>query len=258
MRTIIVLTIAASIALTLNSQKVCGQADSLTHIPPVLMPYYKNVIKFNPTPMLMWGEEQNLTFSYERLLKNNQSFAIQAGFLTLFNFLNDTIAETVITDEKRWGVNLACDYRLYLWKRNSRPAPDGLYLGGYLSYYGLRYNNIFNILDQADGSPGTMMLNMNFVNLGFELGYQFIFRKRFSLDLLLFGPSLSCIFGKLEANGQLSQGQIDKLDDEMVEKVLERFPSLDFLLDEGSLNLSGGQTSFHSFFRYCIQIGYHF
>ena len=48
--------------------------------PPYLEPYHKNVIKFNPTPMVVM-DVYNITFSYERMLKNNHSVALQAGYI---------------------------------------------------------------------------------------------------------------------------------------------------------------------------------
>ena len=47
----------------------------------ILEPIHRNVIKFNPTPMLLFSKITNITFSYERLIRDNQSFALQVGYL---------------------------------------------------------------------------------------------------------------------------------------------------------------------------------
>ncbi len=41
--------------------------------PDILTPYHLSVIKFNPTPMMLFNELRNVTFSYERLIKKNKS-----------------------------------------------------------------------------------------------------------------------------------------------------------------------------------------
>ena len=50
----------------------------------------KNVIKINPTPMLLW-DVRNITLSYERLIKPNHSLSIKVGYLVFPRLLSDTI-----------------------------------------------------------------------------------------------------------------------------------------------------------------------
>lgn len=226
--------------------------------PVYLAPYHRNIIKFNPTPMVLF-DVRNLTFSYERLLKNNQSFVIQAGYLVFPFLTDDTVAGLItITDRSRKGINLSFDYRYYVLARNTRPAPDGLYVGGYLSYYGFRSENTFNILPTSLNNTGTLDGTMNVSNLGFELGYQFVFNKRFTIDCLLFGPSLSVYSGNFTIGGELNQEQIDAIDEEVIQKFVERFPYLATIFSKDQLTFTGQKTGFDVGFRYSIQLGYHF
>jgi hypothetical protein len=251
---IIILTV-----IGLNAFSMKDSGDTLNH-QGILEPYYRNVIKFNPTPMLLFGDLRNVTFSYERLIKKDQSLTFQAGYLTFPNLFDDTIAGIVnfTGKSKQQGVNLAVDYRYYPAIRNRRPAPDGLYVGAYASYYGLWFNNNIDILgtevDQAVETDG----NVQVLNVGLNLGYQFIFWKRMTLDLMVFGPSLNLTHGDGVVNGQLDQAQIDAIDDEIIDALLDKFPLLSQVFSEDDLVVSGSRSSFGTGFRYSIQVGFHF
>ncbi|HNS18596.1 MAG TPA: DUF3575 domain-containing protein [Bacteroidales bacterium] len=224
-----------------------------------LEPYYRNVIKFNPTPMLLFGELKNITFSYERMLKKNQSFAVQAGYLQFPNVINDTVANLILINEgSKKGVNLGVDYRYYPVNRNPKPFPDGLYIGGYVSYYGFQFSNSFDVLKINTDQENTIDGNLNIVNMGFDLGYQFVFWKRLTLDLLLFGPALSYNHARLEIKGDLDSEEIQNIDEELVEKLIDRFPLLGVLHSGESLVFTGNKTKFGTGFRYSFQIGFHF
>jgi hypothetical protein len=243
---------------TIANSKDTSSRNILAENRLLLVPFHRNVIKFNPTPMLIWGDIRNITFSYERLIKENQSVCFLLGFFSMPRVFNDTIAMVTILDESRKGINIAFDYRYYPGARNRRPAPDGLYLGGYLSYYGFQLRNDFSIPSVTENQAGSTTVEIHMVNLGVELGYQFIFWKRFSVDLLLFGPSLTYQSGSMEISGQLTPEQIEQLDQEMIDKILNRFPALGFLGSNESLKFTGSRTSLHTFFRYSIQLGFHF
>jgi hypothetical protein len=222
-------------------------------------PYHRNVIKFNPTPMLLWSNIRNITISYERLISDDMSLCFQAGYLIFPKITSDTVAGLItISDGQKNGVNLAFDYRYYPMARNRRPAPDGLYLGGYLSYYGFRFTNKVDILQSDVDQNGKLYGRLNVVNLGVNLGYQFIFWKRFSVDLLMFGPSISYYQGKLGLNGDLDPEEIEEIDEELVNALLEQFPWLSTLFKQQNLEFTGSQTKLTAGLRFNIQLGFHF
>jgi hypothetical protein len=229
--------------------------------PEKLTPYHKNVIKFNPTPMLIQGMEiRNLTFSYERLFARNMSASVQAGYLVFPEVkTGDVLGGLVnIHKGKKQGINLAFDYRYYPFQRNRRPAPDGLYLGGYISYYGYQFKNEFDILDSALVQNGSMKGNLNMSYFGIELGYQFVFWKRFTVDLLLFGPAVAYYSGNLTISGNLNQETIDKMDDELVQKLENRFPLIKSFASGEELRFTGSKAKFGIGLKYSIQLGFHF
>jgi hypothetical protein len=228
--------------------------------PLPLAPYHRNVIKFNPTPMLIQGVEiRNLTFSYERLIKKNQSISLQAGYLVFPRLISDTVFNLInIQRGTKYGVNLALDYRYYPFQRNRRPAPDGIYIGGYVAYYGFQFRNDFNIIDTSVVQNGYIKGNMNIIHLGVELGYQFVFWKRFTLDLLLFGPSLGVNSGSLTIGGNLDPELVKGLDEDLVNRLTERFPLIKSLVSGEDLKFTGTRTKVGIGFRYSIQLGFHF
>jgi hypothetical protein len=233
--------------------------------PEKLAPYHKNVIKFNPTPMLIQGREiRNLTFSYERLFARNMSASVQAGYLVFPEVKTGEVLGGLVNIHKgkKQGINLAFDYRYYPFQRNRRPAPDGLYLGGYISYYGYQFKNEFDfiVLDSASAvvQNGSMKGNLNMFHFGVELGYQFVFWKRFTVDLLLFGPAVAYYSGNLTISGNLNPETIDQLDDELVQKLEDRFPLIKSFASGDELRFTGSKAKIGIGLRYSIQLGFHF
>jgi len=225
--------------------------------PDILNPYHRNVIKFNLTPMLLW-DVKNITLSYERLIKKNQSIAIQLGYLVLPKILDDTLLLLFNSSAySRQGINIAFDYKYYVSALNRRPAPYGLYLGGYLSYYGFKFTNKLYPLNSSD-QIGSFKGKLNMLNLGVEIGYQFIFWKRFSVDLLMFGPSLSMYYRELEVTGGLNIDQIENIDKELAEKLVNRFPVLKYFFGGETATFSGSKVRLGTGFRYSIHLGFHF
>lgn len=220
-------------------------------------PYHWNTIKINPTPALLFSNLSSITLSYERMVKKNQSFQVQLGYLHLNPLFGDSLGG--FFDVKRIkdnGINVAFDYRFYLLHRNEYPAPDGLYLGGYLSYYGFNFRDQFwyNGADSIK-TIGEFGSSFNLANLGVELGYQFIFWKKLSVDLLLFGPSMTFS----TANWSVSTDLPTEIENEVIAKVKDKFnekyPLLSPVIDPTE---RGGHVEFKLFFRYSISIGFHF
>jgi hypothetical protein len=221
------------------------------------VPHHWNVIKINPTPAIIFGNPQNIAITYERLVKPNQSFVIQAGFLGIKPLFNDSAGGLMdIRRVSGFGLNLAFDYRFYLLRRNQFPAPDGLYLGPYLSYYGFKFKDeySYNLSDTMNQS-GSYSSAYNLVNLGISLGYQFIFWKRLSVDLLIFGPSLTYFTSTWEVTGDMSKEDEEALLHKIKEKFNEELP---LLVPFVQPNQGQRAVSLRMFFRYSISIGFHF
>lgn len=247
-----------------RTDTIPGVIDSIsepkdTKHPDLLTPYHLNVLKFNPTPMMLFDELRNITFSYERLIKKDKSVSFQLGYLVVPQVLNDTLFNSVLLNKNsRSGINISADYRVYPFSRNRRPAPDGLYFGGYLSYVGTSNESQGKLMNAPEEDNMIFNARMNMLNLGFELGYQFIFSKKFSIDLLMFGPSITGYSGNFKITGNLNSELGDKIDEDLAAKLKERFPALGYLFSDEDATFSTSKIVVSSWFRYSVQLGYHF
>lgn len=221
-------------------------------------PHYRNVIKWNPTPMILWSSK-NITLSYERILNPRQSIAITAGFLEFPSLFKDSIGSLLaITSGEKYGINLALEYRFYLGKRNLRPIPDGIYLAPYISYYGYRFSNGVDMMHTTIDSAGTIKGNFYIFNVGVELGYQFVFWKRLTLDFVLIGPAVSYYGGGVEITGNINLEKLAEINADLYNKIKEKYPMVgDFVVNK-SFKQDGKLDLFSIGFRYLVQIGFHF
>jgi hypothetical protein len=219
---------------------------------------YKNVIKFNPTPMLLW-DARNLTFSYERILAPNMSVSLEAGYLVLPMLVEDTLSDFVnITSHHKDGINITTEYRFYLTRLNTRSIPAGLYIGPYLTFYGYKFNNDLQIMNPEGESNGMIKGQFWSFNLGAELGYQFVLWKRLTLDLVMVGPSISYYGGQMEITGQLTPDQITQINEDLYNKLAEKFPFVQSMSIDKSFKETGKLDMFRLGFRYLVQIGFRF
>lgn len=220
----------------------------------------KNTIRWNLTPSLIIGPK-SIVLGYERIVNNHQSFSINIGYLEKKPATNkDGEALNLFDESKSNGFVISGDYRFYFKKRNIKPAPDGLYWGPYAGYYKLGFkgkSKIFNI----DGVESTVGVNSNLqlFSVGAQLGYQFVlFNDRFSIDLILMGPSLTRYIFDLE----LDAGVALDPDSEYYNDVKD---ILNFIIPGSGIILDGqefsehGKLGFNSIgFRYGVQIGFRF
>jgi hypothetical protein len=234
---------------------LAAQGDSVAQIQK---PVFKNVIKFNPTPMVLWSAK-NLTFSYERIINPRQSASIEAGYLEMPRLFEDTLVDLVnVTSRYNRGINLTAEYRFYLTKLNTRPVPAGLYIGPYFTYYGYQFKNNIEVLNGNLGDNGLLQGSYWAYNLGLELGYQFVFWKRLTLDLVLVGPSLSYYGGKTTITGEVDATQIEEINQALYDKLKERFPVVQLINVDKTYQQTGKLDVLRLGFRYLMQIGFTF
>jgi len=234
--------------LLFSGSVLCGQE---------LKPYHKNVIKFNPTPMI-WSTH-NVTLSYERYLWKNQTACITLGYLALPKLFPDNIGNILaLSGRQKYGVNVCLEYRFYLSKRNARPTPDGVYIAPYASYYGYHFKNDFNIINSSADSAGMIKGTYYIFNLGVELGYQFVFWKRLTLDFVLIGPAVSYYGGSTIISGNINRAEMQEVYQEIYEKLQSQFPPMNNLFVSHDFQNSGQLSLFSVGFRYLVQVGFHF
>ena len=240
------------LVLFIFSDNIFSQNDS------IFAPDYKrNVIKWNATPFLLWSS-RNINLSYERILKPYRSFSINAGYFVLppLNML-DSMSFT--NTKKQGGFSVSGDYRFYFKKRNRNKAPDGLFWGPYGSFHYTQFSNKIEV-NASDLAQGNLQsdINIGIIGVGVELGYQFVIKEKFTIDLIFMGPSVSMYAGKITLDGNMTIDKESEYLKAIRDMLLAKFPFLDDLAKEGEFTNSGFSSSMGYGMRYMIQFGFRF
>lgn len=241
-------------SLFLISQSVYSQKDTLA------IKNRKNSVKVNITNPMIFGKDCYI-IGYERTIGEHQSFSVNIGRFALpklFSVGNDSIKELysdVITDR---GLSLSGDYRFYLGKENKYNAPHGIYIGPYFA------RNSFSRKFEVEGNVGdinaTANLDLKFgiTTLGFQLGYQFIFWDRVSLDMMMFGPGFSFYSLKADLSTSLGSEREAELFKKINDKLAEKIPGYDKVISPGEFEKTGHYNTTNAGYRYMIMIGFRF
>jgi hypothetical protein len=99
---------------------------------------------------------------------------------------------------------------------------------------------------------------MNVHTFGFELGYQFIFRDRLTVDMILLGPGVGWYNLKASIGSNLSEADREKFFEALNEALAEKFPGYGYVIDEGNFKRTGVDKTTSWGYRYMIQIGFRF
>jgi hypothetical protein len=242
-------TIAIITAAGLSVLPCRGQDDSVKN--------FKNTIRFNITNPILFSAKFNV-IGYERVIKDYQTASINIGrssFGTLF-FNSDSL-ETIDQRSDK-GFNLSLDYRFYLQKENKYRAPRGVYIGPYYAYNFFSRDITWGLnTDTYDGAVVTGMdINAHFI--GAQLGYQFVFWNRLSVDMILMGPGWWHFNVKTSFDTTLSPEDEAMLLEQLNTLLEEKFPGSDFVISGEGLEATKNSSTSSMGFRYMINIGFRF
>lgn len=219
--------------------------------------YKRNTIKWNLTPFLIWSS-RNINLSYERILKPYRSFSVNVGYFELpstgiYDSLN------ISRESRKGGFTVSGDYRYYFKNRNKRIAPDGLFWGIYGSYHHYQTRSTINVID-SDVLTGDLMLEgrLNIISAGVELGYQFAIKKHWTIDLVFLGPSLTAYNTHLGLETNLDADLESDYLQAVYDILVASYPGAKELIQTGTLDEGGFNTSIGFGLRYLIQVGYRF
>jgi len=219
----------------------------------------KNIIKWDVTNRALFGKG-NIVLSYERVIKPNQTASISVGIRRFPNLVGiQTDYFSVVGQDEQGGLSIALDYRFYPKKQNKFQAPTGIFVGPYLSYLNYKTSSQLQITEQGV-IQDEFDLNGRFQvqNIGFQLGYQFLFFKRLSVDMVLFGPSISNYDAKLSIEGDFTQEQINKYYEDYRDIIQDQYPLLEDLVQDQEVSSSGRFNVWSFGFRYNVSIGFFF
>ncbi|MEN8138069.1 MAG: hypothetical protein ABFR62_06525 [Bacteroidota bacterium] len=228
---------------------------------------YKNTIRWNITPFMIFGY-RNINLGYERVLSDKNTVSVNVGYLEIPKLLTQSEkVEYIDGDSYRGGFSIFADYNFYIANRNVRKAPEGVYWGVFAGIYNQKFGTNFNLVDENNGNialaNADLKATVNNLNLGMQLGYQFVFYDRFTVDLVLVGPALSFYTGKLSGDIEIYDENIEENEiyKEFVNMIMNKAPWLADVVDEKEISAKGGKSNFSLFggnFRYVLQIGYRF
>lgn len=218
----------------------------------------RNTIKYHIVSTAIYTK--SLVLSYERITKRNQSFAIMAGYVQFPELVKSGTTVSIKDNNSRNGLTLGGEYRFYLKKENKYAAPHGVFIGPYGNMY--YFGNDRNILIKSSGGTSTteaiLKSDLAVANVGFQLGYQFVFKDRWTVDLVFIGPSVSNYALKLKLDGNYDVSEEDIIKDEILSALVDRFPLLKELLTDKEIELQGKSSAFAPGFRYQLNVGYRF
>ena len=219
----------------------------------------KNGIKFNLTNPMFFGSN-NYILGYERTVGKHQSFSLNVGTFSLGRIVNidtDSVKE-IKKDVKSRGISFSGDYRFYLSKENKYNAPHGIYIGPYFASNS--FTRDFSL--EANTASFTGQLDADFLfrisTIGFQLGYQFIFWDRVSLDMILFGPGISHYKLKAQLKTTLDPDQEEEIFQKINEKLGEIIPGYDRVIKPGTFEKTGSKNTTGMGYRYIVMVGYRF
>ena len=219
---------------------------------------FKNTVKFNITnPALI--SDQFITIEYERVLRNNQSFSISLGKFSLPKFgLSFTDSLNLKKDYKDVGFHFAADYRFYLLQENRHNAPRGVYVGPYYTLNYLSRENQWELNTTNFNGNVISDLNVTINTIGFQLGYQFIFWDRLSLDLILLGPGVGFYGLKTKLKTTLTPDDELLFFEKLNELLADKIPDYDKVIEPGEFAKKGNFKTTSVGYRYLVNIGFRF
>jgi len=218
----------------------------------------KNTIMVNVTnPSLV--SSRFLTAVYERVLPHNQSFTVSVGSFSIPKFTEDLADSLSLnTDYKDKGFHLSVDYRFYLLKENKYDAPHGLYIGPYYAYNHLTRGATWVLNGDTFNGDVSTDIKLNIHTLGFELGYQFVFWDRMTIDMLLFGPGFGSYSMKTNLKTDLSPDQESEFFEKLNQYFEDHIPGYDRIVDAGEFSRKGYYNTWDAGYRYSVRVGFRF
>ena len=219
-----------------------------------------NTVHVNLTNPLIFGTG-SIVLGYERLLNSKKhSITINVGLTSFpeFSLIDTDSLKHLSKSKKQKGFNVSADYRFYLLKENKYPAPRGVYIGPYYSYNYFGNHNSWEVKTTTGVTPVQTEVKLNVHTIGFELGYQFIFGDRISLDMVLLGPGVGAYNMKVAFSNNLSDAAKQKILEALDGALAEKFPGYGTIVNEEEFKRSGATNRTTIGYRYMVQLGFRF
>jgi hypothetical protein len=219
----------------------------------------KNTAYVNVTNPLLFGSKAFI-IGYERVIGKHQSISVNIGRMSLPKFGkgadNDSVSLQRNSNDK--GLHLSAEYRFYLAGENKYEAPRGVYIGPYYSYNHFSRSNDWLLNTTSFTGDVNSDLGLTINTVGVEFGYQFVFWKRLSLDLILFGPGIASYKVKTSLNTTLSAEEEALFFEKLNGYLQDKIPGYNMVIKEGDFKRTGSTNTTSFGFRYMVNIGFRF
>src|SRR6185436_5572035 len=169
----------------------------------------KQVIKLVLTPNLIYSSA--FVFSYERVMKPWQTLSITAGYVEFPKLFGNSNHFEVQRENSKGGFMVGADYRFYMKKENRFAPPHGVYIAPFISYYNFTNQRDIRDLSSATTTTTRLVTDISFLNIGGQIGYQFVVNDRWTFDFIFFGPSISNYSLNLDLQGAYTVDQENEI-----------------------------------------------
>jgi len=196
-----------------------------------------NVVKFLPVNIPF----QSISFEYERMLNTKNSIILGVGLPNQKSLIGKYGIDATSSDLKTaelGTMHIRAAYRHYTGKRM---LPKGFYIEPYLKYQKITGTASISGVDDQSGETykGNFDLNLNTMNIGFQLGTQFLIAKRVTLDLYFLGLEAGFLSGNVNAVSDQISDAVNIKDD--LDKAIADLPS--FIGDKITVTQSGNKVN---------------
>lgn len=190
----------------------------------------KNVLKFLPVNIPF----QSTSLEYERMINGKNSVTLGVGLPNQKSLIGKygIKGDKDLKSAEIGTMHIRAAYRHYKGKRN---LPNGFYIEPYLKYQKITGKaGISGMDEQNQPYSGTVDVNLNTLNLGFQSGVQFLIAKRIAVDFYFLGFEAGLLSGNVTATSdKLADADNLKAD---IEDAIAQLPS--FIGDKLSVTQS--------------------
>jgi len=199
--------ISASIILMLLFPTLVRGQDSI-------VPDYKNIVKVNTAALLL----SNVSLLYERKLNEHWSVLAGAGYRWGGSVPKALGLGEVIVSSSTSGItgfSITPEIRYYFNFCECGGFPSGLYTGLYGRYTKFYGDLTFNVWNGSEYYQALVSSNLREFGGGLQLGYQFIFKQRWTVDFMFAGPRLSTYKFKADLESDDLEALVDAIEEEI-------------------------------------------
>ena len=177
-----------------------------------------NVVKFLPANLPF----QSISFEYERMINPANYITLGIGIPNQKSLIGKYGMDfgSDVKSIELGTMHIRAAYRHYT---GQRMLPKGFYIEPYLKYQKITGNGSVENTDFFNTYKGKFDVNLNSMNIGFQLGAQFLIAKRITLDFYFLGLEVGFLSGDVIAiSDQLADANNLKTD---IEQKIADLPS---------------------------------